>query len=287
MRRATIILSLLIGLVLSGCGHVETYTKPDLSPSSKTGILYYPPKPYLLVSRTGAKDKPNDVQVIYLPDLSQPRYAVMSAGFGSSKLGLTFSNGILVSANQETDPKITEAITALAGIPGQLATAAKTRAEAADIREEASDLPAVAKALREVSADLTAIAQERGVASILNPSQLAGLRRLPPQLDDAAAALDAPGTNASTVEAVIAALEDIKKRLTAIKPGTEDPGEAAKPVWARIRAAEAKLDVTITDLKPKPEAPPTLSLYEVIMDENGTSLRAVPMSTLTNRGAQD
>lgn len=267
-------------LGLTGCGHIATYTDAGLK-TGRTGILYYPPKPYLLVARTGAKDKPNDVQVIYLPDLSQPRYADMVAGIGSSKLSLAFSNGVLVSAGQETDPKLVEAITALAGVPGALATASKTRAEADQIREEASDLPKAAGIVSAAAADLRAIASSADVKDFLNPSQIAALSKLPGQLDLAASALQAPETTDAAVGPIVKTLEGVKAQLGAIKPASDDPGEAAKAFWNRVRAAEARLDEAIAELKPKPEAPPTVTLYEVIIDRvKGTSLREVPLSTL-------
>lgn len=275
-------LALLAALSLAGCASVTTYTDPTLK--TKTGILYYPPKPYLLVARTGAKDKPNDVQVVYLPDLSKPRYAVMHGGYGFSKMGLTFSNGVLVSANQESDPKITEAITALAGIPGALANAAKTRAETANLREEAGDMPKAAGVARSVSADLVAIAADPLASTSLTPTQLATLKRLPKLLDDAATALEAPGADDKSAEAALALLQQVKQLLTAIKPAG-DPGDGAREFWNRLRTAEGNLDKAIAELKPKEKEQPTLSLYEVTMDAKGTSLREVPLSTLGDAAA--
>lgn len=271
--------AILTMLSLAACASVTTYTDPTLK--TKTGILYYPPKPYLLVTRTGAKDKPNDVQVTYLPDLSKPRYVVMHGGYGSSKMGLTFSNGVLVSANQESDPKITEAITALAGVPGALANAAKTRAETDKLREEAGDMPKAAAIARTVSADLTAIAADPLARTSLTPTQLATVKKLPKLLDNAATALEAPGADEKSAEAALALLQQVKQMLTAIKPAGE-PGDSAKEFWNRLRTAEGNLDKAIDELKPKEKELPTLSLYEVIIDANGTKLREVPLSTLAD-----
>lgn len=267
---------------LAGCASIDTYT--DQSLTTKTGILYYPPKPYLLVKRTGAKDKPNEVEVIYLPDLSQPRYAVMRAGFGSSKLGLTFSNGLLVSVNQESDPKITEAITALAGVPGALATAAKTRAEASNLREEAADMPKAAAMARKVSIDLTDLAKDPQAGASFNPSQTASLARLPSLVDQAASALEAPGADDATAEAALKLLQQAKQILALIKPAG-DPGDDAKEFWNRVRTAEGDLDKAIAELAPKEVEKPTLSLYEVLISANKTRLREVPLSTLETQPA--
>lgn len=272
---------------LAGCGHISTYTSPELTRESKTGILYYPPKPYLLVSRTGAKDKPNDVQVVYLPDLSEPRYAVMKSGWGSSNLALTFSNGVLVSTSQQTDPKIAEMITALAGVPTSLATAGKTRAEAAAIRAEASDYPALTMAINAVAADIEAIAAEVPTSRVLTAGQLLVLRRLPGDLRLQAGRLADPATNPSNAGPIIEQLEAIKKQISEIKPGVENPGPNTLITWSKIRTAEANLEKAIGELKPKEAAPPTLSLYEVIITKSGgTSLREVPISTLTAGNVQ-
>jgi hypothetical protein len=280
MRSVRAIL-LLAALPLAACSSIQTYTDPGLT--DETGILYYPPKPYLLVARTGAKDKPNDVQVIYLPDLSQPRYAKMKGGFGSSKLGLTFSNGVLVSANQESDLKIAETISALAGVPTSLATASKTRAEAANIREEAGDLSKAAAIAREVADDINAILADQRAATILNQSDRLKLQRVSASIVEAASMLDAPGSGSSEAAAALATLEGAKEALAAVKP-PGDPSDTARDFWNRIRTAEAKLAVAIAELKPKKADLPTLTLYEILMTPVGTSLREVPLSTLATGG---
>lgn len=280
MRLGYVFILIGLPLALSSCATIDTYTDANLSPESKTGILYYPAKPYLLVSRTGAKDKPTDVQVIYLPDLAKPRYAVMRAGMGSSKLGLTFSNGVLMSANQESDPKIVEAITALAGVPGQLAAAAKTRAEAADIRAEASDLPAVVAKLRTLARDIAGIGKERMLATMLNASQRAALAALPASLDQVADALDQPAADDASVKAALPILEGVKKALSELKTDGSDASDASKDIWKRIRNAEAQLDVILADLQPAPAAPPTLTLYELMIEDGKPALRSVPIDRI-------
>lgn len=265
-------------LALAGCGHIAIHTDAALK-SGKTGILYYPPKPYVLISRTGAKDKPNEVQVIYLPDLSQPRYAVMRAGYGSSKLGLTFSNGLLVSANQETDPKITEAITALANIPGALATAAKTRAETDNLRAEASDFPAIAQVLRSLAADLEQLLGTTEAAHAFTPSDRAALQRLPAALTSAADALIRP--DLVDPAPVIQAVTAVQTQLNAIAPiAASDLTDADKTQWAHLAQIKSRLASALANLKPKPAEVPTVSLYEVLMDAQGTRLREVPLDTL-------
>jgi hypothetical protein len=206
----------------------------------------------------------------------------MKPGFGSSKLGLTFSNGVLVSTSQETDPKLVEAITALAGVPGSLATAAKTMAETDAIRAEASDYPGVARSINELATDLEKISATSDASRFLTGTQLSVLSRLPAELRRAARALESPTVNESNVGPIVAQLEATAKQLAETKPGSENPGDSTMPFWSRIRTVEGGLSAAIGKLKPKEQAPPTLSLYEVIINATGTSLREVPMSTLPN-----
>lgn len=104
-------------IALSGCGSVDIYDDPTLK--HEVGVEFYLPKPYLMVVR--GKEK-TDASVIYMPDQHRPRYAKFTAGWGSSELSLSLSNGMLASIGQKTDSKIPETLTAI----GSLATAAAT-----------------------------------------------------------------------------------------------------------------------------------------------------------------
>ena len=75
-----------LAMLLSGCAGFVFYTDSKLSAGNEIGIPLYPPKPYLLVANTGAKDKPTEISVIYIPDLARPIYAVPKGGFGSANL---------------------------------------------------------------------------------------------------------------------------------------------------------------------------------------------------------
>ena len=74
---ATNLIVPVFSIALSGCGHLS-FTNKD---GTETGAKYYTPKPYLLVSQTGAKDKPIEVQVVFLPDLSSPTYVKPISGW--------------------------------------------------------------------------------------------------------------------------------------------------------------------------------------------------------------
>lgn len=277
MRLLTIALITTVVLGTVGCSSIDTYS--DAALTQKTGILYYPPKPYLLVSRTGAKDKPVEVQVIYLPDLTQPRYAVMTSGIGSSNLSLTFSNGVLMSTNQQADPQIAAAITALAGAPAQLAASGKIREETRQLRTEASNIPEAVQDIRAVSVDIAGVLADPTAATALTTTQIASLRLQPPRLTDAALVLENPATTEQGVIAAVAELESVVAAIAAIKASAA-PGETTLAFWAKVRLLDSRLSAAIAKLKPQPVPPATLSLYEVLMTGTGTQLREVPLAAL-------
>src|SRR5687768_13568288 len=97
-------------LFLCGCARFQFYNNSDLT-GAETGIKYYTAKPYLLVARTGNKDKPVEVSVVYLPDMKNPVYASPRSGLGSSNLTLSLSNGMLTAMGQQTDTKVPEMLT--------------------------------------------------------------------------------------------------------------------------------------------------------------------------------
>jgi len=101
-------------VVLASCSSVEFYKDEALT--QKTGLKFYSSKPYLLVTRTGAKEKPIDVAIQYLPNADDPTYARFIPGLGSHKFNVALNNGMLTSYGQEGDTKTAETLTAIAGI---------------------------------------------------------------------------------------------------------------------------------------------------------------------------
>jgi hypothetical protein len=114
------LISLTIALASNGCAHISfhdpTNPKPDV------GLEYYKPKLYLLVTKTKDGTK---ADILTLPDLTKPRFALLHPGYGSSNLSLKLSNGILTDVGQTVDTKIPETITALSGLATAAAGAAK------------------------------------------------------------------------------------------------------------------------------------------------------------------
>jgi hypothetical protein len=128
--RAHRTVALFLCILAAGCARIEVYSDP-LMKGEETGFKFYAPKPYLLVGR-GEADKPVEISIKYLPDLTRPLYAKARPGWiGSSTLSMTFlESGTLSTFNQTTDTKATEMVTALGGFLTSLSTANKASLEA-------------------------------------------------------------------------------------------------------------------------------------------------------------
>lgn len=127
MRRLGLLMSLgAAALSLTACAGWNFYSDRDLRTPS--GIPIFAPKPYLLVARTGAADKPVEVSIVYLNDPHHIIYAQPRSGFGSAELSLTLTDGRLTTFGQTTDTKLPETIDSLAGL---LTARAEARAAAA------------------------------------------------------------------------------------------------------------------------------------------------------------
>jgi hypothetical protein len=119
MFRIAICLS---GLLLASCAQVTFHPgvpgslqQADLA--TKTGLKYYYAKPYVLVSYTGAKDSPVKIDLVSLPDLEHPTYAVYHPGWGQHIFSLAVgTNGTLSSYGQTADSKGPETISAIGSL---------------------------------------------------------------------------------------------------------------------------------------------------------------------------
>ncbi len=149
-------------LLLPGCAHVTFHPsqagrdRPDTS--IKTGVKYYNPKPYLMVSYTGNKDAPVKVDLINLPDLEHPVYALYHQGLGTHQFTVSLAaNGTLSSYGQTADSKIPELLTAIGSMGSSLATGLKTAGVVAQSAEEDQAKSLVIKAigqLKIITADM-------------------------------------------------------------------------------------------------------------------------------------
>ena len=254
--------------VVSGCAGVSFYSDPELTKS--TGIPIYAPKPYLLVSRTGNKDKPVDVSILYLNDKNHVVYAKPHSGFGSAKLSLALSNGQMTSFGQETDPKIPELITSLSGMITAQAGAGKTGAEAKKILseiEQAADFVKTGARVKAVAVDIAASLKNKKLDA-LTGDERNDVRDAKDALLAAASTLSDP-TKAPAGEAALKAVKEQTEVLSKISdiPGGPNRAEAAGLLkgWAAL----------FDEAQPERPKEAAFELYEIIQTGATTTMKRV------------
>jgi hypothetical protein len=106
---------------LTGCSSVKVTHVPDDDTSE--GVHFYEPRPYLLVTKTEAKDANGKVtsnlvnQILWLPDHSHRCKAVVKSRWGSVNGSVKLLNGwMLDTLGAQTDSKIPETIAAVGGL---------------------------------------------------------------------------------------------------------------------------------------------------------------------------
>lgn len=107
-------------LAFTGCASVKFYSNSELT--KKSGLKYYPAKPFLQVERDVVNDRIVKATILYLPDLENPQYIAMKDGLGSKKLDLKLTDGSISTFGMESDPKIAETIAALTALVSKTAT---------------------------------------------------------------------------------------------------------------------------------------------------------------------
>lgn len=281
MQSSRFLLFILVAICTSGCAKVRFFS--DSALTTETGLRFYTAKPYLLLARTGAKEKPVDVSVVYLPDLQNPQYAYYRAGLGANTLTVALANSIPTSYGQTTDVKLPETLSAIgslvsaaAGVPALLAGGDKLRAEAKNLREEASaeEIRQAATMVTAVAADLRQL--EKLMGAKLNKLVREEVLKLASELDGVAAALGSPKAPTE--------LDAIASRLRAVvdetrwKPlehtaTTNDPVDVA----ARFKQDRDQLQAALQLIAPSMPKPPEVAfeLYEIIQTAGTTELRRV------------
>jgi uncharacterized membrane-anchored protein YhcB (DUF1043 family) len=264
-----------VALCASGCARFAFYSNADLT-GRETGIKFYTPKPYLLVARTGAQDKPTEVSVIYIPDLARPIYAQLRTGIGSANLTMTLSNGMLTTIGQDTDTKIPELITALGGFATSVATARKTSREASLLKQAAQDYSSVSRDLATIASDLRLRIDQAAKSKQLSQLELQAADGIANTLEGASQLLADPTKAELNVPAVIV---NLKSALDIWSKQLPPPAADAKGADVTLRRQIATLQVqtqgTLAKLLPKEPEEAVFSLYEIDNSTGVTILKEV------------
>ena len=249
-------------LLISGCAGVEFYSDEGLT--HRTGIKYYTAKPYLLVANTGAKDKPVEVSIVYIPDLSHPTYAKPVSGLGTSDLSLSFNNGMLASVGEKTDSKIPELITALGSFVSNAASAAKgfVTQGGRDYTPEGTLLVDTAK--KDLD-PLIAVAPK-----YLNPSAVTVLRGIRDDVEKAGLMIQGPSGGLSVLVAA-ALLENALDKFDALGVPT---GPDANTFATKLDGAKSTIAGVLKSIAPE-KIKPTYFLFEIDNSSGKTVLNPI------------
>lgn len=271
-----------VGVLLGGCAGVDFYSTPTLKRGTETGIPIYASKPYLLVSRTGNKEKPTEVSIVHLSDPSKVIYAKPRSGFGSSNLTLSLANGQMTAFGQQVDTKIPEMLTSLAGLITARGGASKAEAEAEKIlselgtRQSAVLAADVGKRVVAIANEMLAKIQDRSLAPLL-ADELKAVGSAAQTLIGAGNALqdltNTPGVNRQHLDVIKAQKEALEKKVPT-PSGSSTPRDAALQL---VVAWEGKLGALFDSAQPEKPAQATFELYEIVQDAMGgaTALRRV------------
>jgi hypothetical protein len=279
MKKASVP-ALLSAFLLASCANVTfhpsvpdgTGTAPNLS--KQTGLKYYTAKPYLLIAPTGNKDAPLKAEIISLPDLEHPTYAIYHPGWGQHIFSLAVaSNGNLSSYGQTADSKIPETITALGSLmggAGSLATAIKPLIKAmATAPPRGSPKVLVQEAIDELS-KIASVTQQNDLVR----DRARRAEEFKRQLSDLIEGWPAG-------EALSAALTQVSKLIKSAKIENARGETPEGHVNQYFNQAKEKVDQAIEALEAGAPKKPDVRLFEIRMENGKTKLIPVDMPALT------
>lgn len=108
MRATLSAIAIVMLATMAGCAHVDF---------GDGGLVYYDPKPYLLVSVKA--DCSVAASVLVVPE--RKRQMRFVGGYGSAELTAKLENGMIASVGQVTDTQVPETIGALADLGASVA----------------------------------------------------------------------------------------------------------------------------------------------------------------------
>jgi hypothetical protein len=183
---------------------------------------------------------------------------------------------VLASVNQKSDPKIAELLGAVGGLPGSLANAAKTRKETSLLGNQAApDYSAVAAKLRIIAGDLDAQLAEARKANALTELESTAVAAAAQVARDSADVLGNPATAESGLGKVLLNLKNVTTAWDRTLQAGADGSARQKAARRQIDALRSQLQQVLDSLSPKPDEPPTFTLYELDNSSGRTVLKEV------------
>jgi len=271
--------AIIFPLLLASCANVTFHpgvpdgtpggTTPDLS--KQTGLKYYTAKPYLLVGPTGNKDAPLKTEIISLPDLEHPTYAIYHPGWGSHHFSLAVaSNGNLSSYGQTADSKIPETIAALSGLvtavrPPAAAPAPSAPASGKSLLQKSEAKESITKAIKQ----LQHIVHMAGDGTGLVESNKEQAKEFIAALESLTVGSTVPPIDQPDLETALSTIsEGIKK---AVIPDAAYV-DAAVAINSYYNNAKNYVDAAIGALAAGAPAKPGFKLFEIQMKDGKTYL---------------
>jgi hypothetical protein len=261
---------LIATMTLAGCARVAFYSvdtdangkQPNVSKfteETETGVKYYNPKPYLLVARTGAKDKPVEISVIYLPDLAHPNYAKGWTGLGTTNLQLSLTNGVITSVGQQVDSKIPEFITSLASLGTAIGGLVPKPAGAVAVTAS----PQQIQILKSDADDLRSVLNDPKERASLTTEHQNNVADAAKQLDAAVTAFSKnPQDMVTGLASLDAAVDDLRWA----------PGMVPPPPTRILQVIDSVQNIRNQLSAAKTPALPSFELYEISTDRRGNTV---------------
>jgi hypothetical protein len=264
-----------LAAITTSCAGVRVYSDPAMR--HETGIKVFAPKPYLLVSRTGARDKPVELSIVYLPDTKDALYIKQQRGWGSNDLGVRLTNGMLTDVGTKTDSRMPESLNAMGSLLTAAAGAYKTSQDRLTLGSQASprdDLDDAAKMLTLIAQELVKVTTASSPATA---PQAAAARAIADALAAASSAITDP-VRMHDVDAVLETLPGLVKDIDGLKMDAPPTGNNRVTIYnSRIETLKSQLQRVIERVR-APE-PPAFELYEIRQDNGGTRLVRVATGT--------
>lgn len=110
-------------VLLASCTPVRFYSDANLT--KKTGLKFYPVKPFIQLERETETGRVVKSTLLYLPDLSNPQYMAINSGPGAAKADLKLADGMLATFGFESEEILPKSMEALAALISKTAAAAE------------------------------------------------------------------------------------------------------------------------------------------------------------------